>query len=117
MKFFSMITFATLALTANAKLCRNIRQTCVDFNVQPPFCEKLRLECRKMVGAGLVSRTFNATIPNFRLTEFPNIGCREIYSQCYAKAGERCDDFLAICYKVFYATSERRLNTDPPKPL
>jgi hypothetical protein len=111
-----MIAFAALALTANAQLCSNIRSSCVDFNVQLPFCNKLRSECRKLVVAGFVSSSFDGTIP-YPGPNYPNIGCREIYSQCYAKAEEQCDDFLDICYDVFYAKSERRLNTDPPKKL
>jgi hypothetical protein len=48
---------------------------------------------------------------------YPNIGCREIYSQCYGKGESKCDEFLNICNKVFYAKSEGRLVTDPPKKL
>jgi hypothetical protein len=110
-----MIAFATLALAANAQLCSNIRTSCVGFNVQLPFCNKLRLECRKLAVAGFVSPSFNGTVP---FPEgYPHIGCRDIYRECYAKAQERCDNFLAICYKVLYAKSEGRLNTDPPKKL
>ncbi len=115
MKFLSMIAFAALALAANAQLCSDIRSSCVDFNVQLPFCNKLRLECRKLVVAGFVSPSFNGTIPFPE--NFPPIGCRAIYSQCYAKAEERCDNFLDICYDVFYAYWEGRMNTDPPKKL
>jgi hypothetical protein len=137
MKFFSMITFATLALTANAQFCSSIYQTCVDFNVQLPFCRKLRLACRKMVVAGLVSRTYNATIPNFHTSQYPNIACRTPFSLCFhadrekcaglkpwnvhwdcvEKNRPKCSEFSSICQKVFRAKFEGILNTDPPKPL
>jgi hypothetical protein len=50
-------------------------------------------------------------------TNYPNIGCREIYARSYGLGESKCDAFLDICNKVYYAASEGRLITDPPKQL